>query len=159
MITKTKCHDVDASNGILNQLMDHHKKQLELCTRLEELADSLPDNVDKQECLSISWQIYPTVRAAHKFEEEMLFPLLSGVTSSEEAVSQSLERLKFEHWEDESSAEDISLTLRQMISEPAGANVEKVSYMLRGFFDGLRRHIAFESEHLLPLLNKQEAIN
>ena len=31
-------------------------------------------------------------------------------------------------------------------------NIDKLSYMLRGFFEGLRRHIAFEKEHLVPLL-------
>jgi hypothetical protein len=29
--------------------------------------------------------------------------------------------------------------------------------MLRGFFEGLRRHIAFEREHIVPILCKQQA--
>ena len=32
-------------------------------------------------------------------------------------------------------------------------NFEALSYMLRGFFEGLRRHIAFEVEHLMPILD------
>jgi hypothetical protein len=28
--------------------------------------------------------------------------------------------------------------------------------MLRGFFEGLRRHIAFEREHIVPLLCKRK---
>ncbi|MEM9330895.1 MAG: hemerythrin domain-containing protein [Pseudomonadota bacterium] len=143
----------DDGNPVIDQLLQHHQKQLDLCKRLEQLADTLPDNFDKQECLSISWQIYPIVREAHKYEEEVLFPILSGRQSSKSGVDKSIERLKFEHWEDESSAEDISLSLRQMVSEPASANVEKISYMLRGFFEGLRRHIAFETDHLLPMMN------
>ena len=143
-------------NPVIDQLLQHHQKQLELCKRLEQLADTLPDKFDKQECLSISWQIYPIVREAHKYEEEVLFPILSGKQTNPSSVDKSLERLKFEHWEDESSAEDISLSLRQMVSEPASANVEKVAYMLRGFFEGLRRHIAFETDHLLPMMNGRQ---
>lgn len=138
--------------SIVTELLDHHKKQLDLCARLETLADSLPNNIDSQECLSLSWQIYPIVREAHRFEEETFFPILFLSKQDKSSVSESLERLKFEHWEDESSAEDISISLRQMISDPAKANVEKVSYQLRGFFEGLRRHIAFETDHLLPMI-------
>jgi hypothetical protein len=29
-------------------------------------------------------------------------------------------------------------------------NAEVVGFMLRGFFESLRRHIAFEREHVLP---------
>ncbi|MDJ0612334.1 MAG: hemerythrin domain-containing protein [Rhizobiaceae bacterium] len=137
-----------------DKIRGHHKSQLELCERLEKIADDLPDKYDRQECLSIAWQLYPAVRSAHRFEEQELFPLLVPTAASEEEISKSIERLKFEHWEDESSAEDISLYLRQLIRHPESANIGKISYMLRGFFEGLRRHIAFETEHLLPKLRE-----
>lgn len=143
--------------AIISELMKHHERQLKLCERLEGLADSLPYDVNKQECLSISWEIYPVVKAAHDFEEKTLFPLLSEREHDNTEIAHSLERLKFEHWEDESSAEDISLSLRQMVSAPEETNVEKMSYMLRGFFEGMRRHIAFETDHLLPIA--YEAVN
>lgn len=137
-------------SGILEQLSVHHKNQLDLCNRLEGLADRLPNNVDRQECLSMSWQIFPVVREAHKFEEETLFPALYAKCQTEKSLQQSLERLKFEHWEDESTAEDISLSLRELVSDPVSANTEKLSYMLRCFFEGVRRHIAFEVDHIKP---------
>ncbi|MEM8650737.1 MAG: hemerythrin domain-containing protein [Pseudomonadota bacterium] len=146
-------------DSVIGEINHHHQKQLDLCQRLERVADSLPDNIDRQECLSISWQIYPIVKEAHRFEEETLFPLLTMEKDDNSTLSNSLERLKFEHWEDESSAEDISLSLRQMISEPASANVEKISYMLRGFFEGLRRHIAFETDHLLAKLDNLKTVS
>ena len=31
-------------------------------------------------------------------------------------------------------------------------NPEKLGYMLRGFFEGLKRHVAFEQTHLIPLI-------
>ena len=140
----------------IETILGHHKSQLELCDRLEKLADSLPNNYDPQECLSISWALYPTIRAAHKFEEEKLFPILIPAKKNGAKITSNIERLRFEHWEDESFAEDISLALRQLISEPARTNIDKLSYMLRGFFEGLRRHIAFESEHILPILQSQK---
>lgn len=154
MTAKVQPIEEPQQGAIISELLTHHERQLELCERLESLADSLPHDVDKQECLSISWQIYPVVKAAHDFEENTLFPLLSKQEQDAAEIADSLERLKFEHWEDESSAEDISLSLRQLISAPEQTNVEKLSYMLRGFFGGMRRHIAFETDHLLPIANE-----
>jgi len=134
------------------QIQRHHKIQLDLCKRLENLADGLPDKIVSQECIYISWQLYPVVRSAHDFEESHFFPLLEKYQDNKQTLEKCIKRLKFEHWEDESFAEDLSLQLRELISDPKQVNVEKVSYMLRGFFEGLRRHIAFETEHLLPMI-------
>jgi len=139
---------------VIRQVGVHHQLLLDLCRQLEELADRLPDQFDIQECLAIAWKLYPVVREAHRFEEETLFPILASRLDTEQSINENLERLKFEHWEDESTAEDISVFLRQMVSDPSGANAEKIAYMLRGFFGGLRRHIAFEKVHLLPLLDQ-----
>ena len=136
----------------ISTIRAHHQSQLELCDRLEKFADSLPWKYDTQECLSIAWALYPTIKAAHNFEEEVLFPILMPKEEDETNITKSLERLRYEHWEDESYAEEISLALRQLIHEPKLTNVDKLSYMLRGFFESLRRHIAFESEHILPIL-------
>ena len=133
----------------------HHLSQLKLCDRLEKLADSLPNGYDKQECLSICWALYPTIKAAHEFEEQRLFPCLLAGRHQNEKVFKSIERLRFEHWEDESYAEELSAALRQLVYDPAGANIDKLSYMLRGFFDGMRRHIAFEVEYIIPLLESK----
>jgi len=138
--------------SLFAQMQRHHQIQLDLCKRLEKLADDLPEKIDSQECIYISWQLYPVVRSAHHFEETHFFPLLEKHQNDKQTLENSIERLKFEHWEDESFAEDLSLQLRELVSDPKQVNVEKVSYMLRGFFEGLRRHIAFETEYLLPMI-------
>ena len=134
------------------ELQKHHSTQLDLCNRLEKLADGLPESYNAQECLSISWGLFPIIKAAHQFEEQVLFPRLKSSQIENAEIARSVERLQFEHWEDESFAEELSTALRQLVSHPASANIEKLSYMLRGFFEGLRRHIAFETEHILPVL-------
>ena len=135
-----------------SRLFTHHRAQLDLCRRLESVADDLPNNFNPQECLSISWQLFSTVKAAHKFEEEELFPMLDTVTGFPLEMKKTVERLRYEHWEDEMSAEDISFYLKQLVRKPEDVNIGKTSYMLRGFFDGMRRHTAFEAEYLLPYL-------
>lgn len=142
--------------AIVPVLAAHHAAQLNLCDQLEALADNLPDNITPQQCISVAWQLYPIVKGAHEFEEKSLFPMLTSVSKDDQKLTTSLERLQFEHWEDESFAIEIATVLRQLASNRDDVNIDKVSYMLRGFFEGLRRHIAFENEHILPLLQNFE---
>ena len=139
-------------NCIVVELESHHKRQAHLCDALERIADELPSSVDNQHCLSVARRIFPTVRQAHEFEERVLFPVLEALPEPTDGLHDSLERLRFEHWEDESFAEELSESLREFGAGRNSDAGEKLAYMLRGFFEGLRRHMAFEAEHLLPLL-------
>lgn len=136
------------------QTLSHHQKQKFLCSRLEAVADGLPSNVDRQECLVLARDIYPMVKAAHNFEENVLFPHLERYAGADE-LEEGLERLRFEHWEDEAYAEEISDALGRIGRGGSVSDAEKISWMLRGFFDGVRRHMAFEAEHLLPMLSSR----
>lgn len=137
-------------NAIVAKLEAFHKKQSILCDRLESIADSLPDNVDCQEALIVARQILPILYEAHRFEENILFRLIEN----DESISHSLERLKFEHWEDEASGEDLTDALLSFAKNYKAIGTDKLAYMLRGFFDNLRRHIAFEAEHIVPAVMK-----
>jgi hemerythrin-like domain-containing protein len=101
----------------------------------------------------VARSLIPTVKTAHQFEEKQVFPLLHHPDVHTSSLRQSLERLQFEHWEDESFAEEVSEGLMMMITETDRHNHDTLSYMLRGFFEGLRRHIAFEIDHILPMLD------
>ncbi|MDD9909128.1 MAG: hemerythrin domain-containing protein [Ahrensia sp.] len=137
---------------IAQEAQSHHRKQHFMCLRLEAVADALPASIDRQECLLLARDIYPTVKAAHEFEESVLFPHLQR-NADARALEDGLERLRFEHWEDEAYAEELSDTLSRIGRGGPVRDAEKISWMLRGFFDGVRRHMAFEAEHLLPMLN------
>ena len=145
----------DAIKTIIAELRVHHSRQSSLCKELEALADGLPSSIDNQHCLTIARQIFPKVRKAHEFEEQTLFPMLDALHGRDVELRNSLERLRFEHWEDESFAEDLSISLRQYGSSNETSVGDKLAYMLRGFFDGLRRHMAFEAEHLVPMLEAE----
>ncbi len=133
-------------------LLRHHHALLGLCDQLEALADQLPDATDVQRCLTLSRSILPMIKRAHEFEEHTVFPGLLQAARNQPGLDQSIQRLHFEHWEDESFAEELADALHEFAIGSRRANTESLSYMLRGFFEGLRRHIAFETEHLLPIL-------
>src|SRR5690606_26280712 len=89
----------------------------------------------------------PMIRTIHHYEETVLFPRIrqrSGSSDQDETLS----RLRYEHLEDEGYAEELTEALFKLGSN-GPVNVEAVGYMLRGFFEGMRRHIAFEQSQLL----------
>lgn len=154
-------NDVQLGTGdcdsLREQLLAHHTIQLQLCEALEEIADTLPNVSNTQKILIICRDILPIVKKAHYFEEKTLFPVLSSSKAEDNKLSKNLERLRYEHWEDESFAEEICEELKLYVNNPSKALVGKLSYMLRGFFEGMRRHIAFEVEYLLPKLKQQHS--
>jgi hypothetical protein len=54
-----------------------HKEQLLLCDRLEEIADSLPDSVNRQKCIYAARALGPMIRGVHRFEEDVVFPMIA----------------------------------------------------------------------------------
>lgn len=142
--------------GLSPRLQRELMIQENLCENLESLADDLPDNVDTQKCLIISKRIFSVVQRAHKFEEKELFPALRTAYGDSAKLPLTLERLRYEHWEDEAFAGELSECLSAFVADRGDCNIESLAWMLRGFFEGLRRHIAFEREHILPLVMHME---
>jgi len=141
------------NSQLSNTLISNLNVQLELCDKLENLADNLPFDVDSQNCLTLARSLLPTLRLAHEFEETVLFPELLIRFANNEQLEFTIERLRFEHWEDESFAEELRDCMIGFVVKPNSECVNSLSYMLRGFFEGVRRHIAFEREHIVPMLN------
>ncbi len=137
-------------NKLVQGMEQHCREQLALCKSLEDIADSLPDDVDPQKCLHAARSLYPAVKSAHDFEEYELFPVLDELKKHDAALESSLERLRYEHWEDESYSQELTDVLLDWAKGDKTQNPETTGYMLRGFFEGIRRHIAFEGEHIIP---------
>ena len=136
---------------IRSTLDRYFKSQLGVCAALEDIADSLPNEFSRNNCLLAAQRIRQIVCKSHVFEEDYLFPLLLDESDNQPELEPVLARLRAEHCEDESFADEIVDALEELATVGVG-NIDKLSYMLRGFFEGLRRHIAFEKEHLVPLL-------
>lgn len=126
-----------------------HLDQLALCDRLEEIADSLPSQVNRQKCIYAARALGPMIRGLHRFEEDVVFPLVAEQRADDPDITATLNRLRFEHCEDECFSEELTEALHDLGAGKTDINIEAIGYMLRGFFEAMRRHIAFESEHLL----------
>lgn len=131
-------------------------RQQALSQLLESMADALPGGLMSQQCLQLARSLYPMMRRMHAFEENDLFPVLMDLPAKPDSLPDSLERLRFEHMEDESYATEVCDALTEYVALPTPEKASVLSYMLRGFFDNLSRHIAFEREHLLPLLRSAD---
>lgn len=140
------------ANGSIPWLRRAHAEQLDLCRELELIADSLPGNINRQKCIYAAKALGPLIRGTHRYEEQVFFPWLrdagivaGGAAGAAMPLDQTFERLRFEHFEDECFAEELTdALLRLGAGQPV--NMEAIGYMLRGFFESVRRHIAFESE-------------
>jgi hypothetical protein len=62
-----------------------------------------------------------------------------------------IDRLTEEHDTDEGLAIEIADALEEVTDGRLPQNAESLGYMLRGFFDSQRRHIAWENQVVLPL--------
>jgi hypothetical protein len=123
-----------------------HAEKLRLCDALEAIADDLPARVDRLQCLTVASSLVPLLRECQRFEEEHVFPAFANSGGSGAVVT----RLVSEHVEDSFAAEDISETLLALGHGKPIENPEALGYMLRAMFEALRRHVAFEQDHILP---------
>lgn len=143
---------------LIDRLTQHIRVQSALCDALENMADALPDRADAQKLLHLARSVHPTIKRAHDFEEEQLFPLLSTLPQERGVLAETLDRLHYEHLEDEGFAAELFDEMIKFATGQSDRDPERLGYMLRGFFEGLRRHLAFEREHLLPILTQERVL-
>lgn len=128
-----------------------HEQMLKLCEELETIADSLPANVNRQKCLYAAKALGTLIKEIHDYENDVLFPSLeAGI--ADDGLRKTLARLRQEHFEDACFAEELQERLMALGMARPDVNMEATGYMLRGFFEAVRRHVAFEREHLLAWL-------
>jgi hypothetical protein len=133
-----------------------HLQKLRLCEALEDVADSLPANVDRLQCLAIANLLVPLLRDVHRYEEDVIFPAYGAAATARAPEDATIRRLLTEHVEDECFAGEVTQALLAIGHGEGIANPDAVGFMLRGMFETLRRHIAFEREHILPLIGLAE---
>lgn len=123
-------------------------QQLNLCDALERIADSLPHRLNHALCMEVANSICPLIRRVHESEEALMFP---RIAAAYDAGNQLVQQLRLEHVEDECFAEEIQIELMQMTTGQPVLTPEATGYMLRGFFEGLRRHVRHERELVAAL--------
>jgi hemerythrin-like domain-containing protein len=141
--------DLDAT-GIV-ELERSHARLLGLCLTLEEIADSIPFDVDSATCREVSETLGPLLTEAHRREEQILFPDFDKNAGSCFAAMM-IERLKAEHRCDGLACEEMVKTLETVAEGRCPLPPETVRYMLLGFLEGLRRHVSSERLMIETLL-------
>lgn len=135
----------------LSIMLESQSEQLALCRELEDIADSLPGSVNRQKCIFAAQALGVLMKKTHSYEEDTFFPWLEKENEADEKLAAILKRLRFEHFEDECYAEELVEVLLKLGRGDA-VNMEATGYMLRGFFEARRRHIAFERDHLMHFM-------
>lgn len=130
-----------------------HAEMLALCDRLEAIADSLPNEVDRRSCVIAARALGPAMVKVHRFEEQRLHPQFAARLAHSGEAHETIARLRNEHFEDEGYAAELRDALRATARSGRAENPEVLGFMLRGFFGALRRHIAFERDHVLAVLS------
>jgi hemerythrin-like domain-containing protein len=139
-----------------------HALQLELNKALEFIADGLPDQVDRRLVGRVTDILDRGLAGHFEFEEKVLFPMLraSAGTSGDTALLAALDQLVVEHVRDEDTGLELVEELRYLAEQGRPRNAEMLGYMLRGYFEGQRRHIEWENSVVLPaarrLLGRQQ---
>lgn len=129
----------------MGQLEQNYQRLLDLCDALEVIADSLP-HPDARLCLTTADALEPLVEETHGLEEYALFPVL--MASSRLELEQTVVRLRQEHISDSGTAGEVSEALHALVAGQSPLSPDAVGYLLRAFFDSMRRHVHGEIELL-----------
>lgn len=120
-----------------------YRELLSLCDRLETLADSIPRRIDLTSCRVILTELPQKLRRVHALEEMILFPAVE-IQRSDDGRYALIARLRAEHDQDDRAAVELVRVLKAVLDNRPSLSWDAIGYMLRGFFETVRRHIATE---------------
>jgi hemerythrin-like domain-containing protein len=138
----------------LDVIEHDHMLQLQLCDAMEQIADGLPDEVDRRLCSQVSAALQYDLPLHHKDEEDGLFPLLLARKEEAAGIEEILGRLTEEHRSDTAFAGEVAELLETLSRDGWTNNPDMAGYMLRGFFEGYRRHISWEQALVIPVARR-----
>ena len=139
-----------AGPAALQRLAREHDLQLELCVALEHIADGLPGRIDFKLLRAVIGVLENGMAGHFAFEEEVLFPLLRRNASFDPSLIAALNQLENEHVRDSDLCHELAEELKALSVHGEARNANMLAYMLRGFFEGQRRHIEWENSIVLP---------
>ncbi|WP_366140037.1 hemerythrin domain-containing protein [uncultured Jannaschia sp.] len=128
--------------------------QEQVCHELEALADTLPDRIDTLAATVLAEELYPTLRACQDLEEARIFP---AILASGAGLEVTIARLRAEHIEDEDHAVMVAESVMRFVRDPRRADADRLGFLMRGLFQPLRRHSAFDRDIVLPLYRRLES--
>lgn len=130
-------------------LLTHYRDLLTLCDALELVADDLPRPPAAGHCRRLAASLAATLAATHREEEQVLLPLLA--LAGRPALGQLASRLRREHDADSLAASEIGEALMALAEGGSILSADATGYMLRSFFESVRRHVHAEQDMIALL--------
>jgi hypothetical protein len=127
----------------------------DLCDTLEAIADGFPGATTPSVARSAAEILRDELPRLHCHEEKILYPLLLQRVLPEDNIEEILAGFGLEHAMDEGYAEEVLALLDQLAAGMEMANAEMAGYLLRGFFESLRRHLRWEGIIILRLARQR----
>ena len=132
-------------------LENDQEEYLKLCIALEEIADALPGNVDFAKAEAAVLLLRDGFANHVSAQEELLFPILRRRAIASDHIDALLGQIEYEHAVDQGLAVEVAETLADLIEQRRAAKPEMLGYLLRCFFEGYRRHAAWE-KHVIYVI-------
>jgi hemerythrin-like domain-containing protein len=142
---------LEATTDTLLAVDYDHALKLQFCNLLEGIADLLPGRVDHSAANGAIKVLESGFRPHVELEEQILFPLLRRRLPDDSLLVHICAQLEKEHGRDTDFAHEIAEALHPLSKDSDAANPEMLGYMLRGFFEGQRRHIDWENKVIISL--------
>jgi len=144
-----------APGGLLAWIGREHCAELNLCDSLERIADNLLYPLDREIVSTGIIKLRRCLKRHVALEEGYLYPVLAKRAAPGELTEVMLSQISAEHAVDDSLAHDAADQLEQALERGCVENPEMLGYMLRGFFECRRRHIAWEDAVILPMASRR----
>lgn len=126
------------------------QQQTEAADLLEQIADSLPTSIDRPLCYELSAHLPQLLQVCWTIDERVIFPRLLATQSVSHFTQRSAERLGDERLTDQGYAIEVSELLEGYGHAAVVEDANAAGYLLRGFFENMRRSASFRLEFIVP---------
>jgi hemerythrin-like domain-containing protein len=142
--------DVGPLGDPLAYLAHDHATQRALADLLEGLADGLPDGVDRRAAALGAHSLRMLAARRWALEEQALFPLIESHAPEGAPARRAIAIARREHRETAGRAIELADELEALAESGRARNPDALGFMLRAFFDGLRRHLDWTEAAIMP---------
>jgi hypothetical protein len=118
-----------------------HAQILQACDRLESICDSLPHGFSRVDCLEMSAWLGRSFPELVQREEGSLVRMTPAARPEWDEATRTWQR---HHQTDLTYAGELAEALDDFARRGQPGTVDTLSYMMRGFFEAVRRHVAYE---------------
>lgn len=127
-----------------------NRAQRALADLLEGIADSLPDEINRASAALAAGLLRTAVAHHDAIEEQGLFPLIEARAPIGAPLRRAVAIARREHGETIGRAIELAEELDALARTGCARNAESLGFMLRAFFDGLRRHMDWAEATIYP---------